>query len=211
MSVKEWAIKLGELKPLAKSRAGLILLAVRCAMRVEPWMPPKASKSWPEGLAYAVKTAFLEPVPLPLRASLTVKGHQVTLARDLANFGVDAFADAKDEPLGRCMHYAGVTLAPAVEATSMAMGPALKKKVIEAAKMSSGVPAVLAHAGRIKVPKGKDPVEVACVAIWDAIRADISAVAAAVTKIETAKNPVKALGDCAPLWPQGAPGWAKRR
>jgi len=55
MSLRVWALKPGELKPL--SRAGLVLLAARCALRVEPcffvwWVdaPAKARSAWSDGL-----------------------------------------------------------------------------------------------------------------------------------------------------------------
>jgi hypothetical protein len=84
---------------------------------------------------------------------------------------------------------------------------------------------VLAHAGRVHAPRGKDPVELACVAMWTAIRADIVAVASVVSVASGSKarfgaaesveargmrKAVEALRACAPLWPDGAPTWAAR-
>ena len=73
---------------------------------------------------------------------------------------------------------------------------------------SASIAGVLAHAGRVVVPIGKDPVEVACLAMWDAIRADIPVVATVASDLETAKHRVAALRKCAPLWFDGMPDWA---
>jgi hypothetical protein len=106
------------------------------------------------------------------------------------------------------MNYATLTLAAAIKATSLDLGTPLKKAVIESAKLSASIAGVLAHAERSVVPVGEDPVEVACLAIWNAIRADIPTVAAAASELNTAKDRVAALRKCAPLSGGGIPDWA---
>lgn len=202
MTMREWALKVGELKLL--SRGGLLLLTARCAMRVEPWLPTGADALWHEGLAHVVAAAFNEPAPSKPAA---------ILARELSNRGATVcnLLAATDEPLGRCMNYAASTLAAAVAATSLDAGPTLKKAVIDSAKLSASIAGVLAHAGRVRVPSGKDPVDIACVAIWDAIRADIPAVAAASPELEVASDRIRGLREHAALWVGPPPDWASRR
>lgn len=201
MTVREWALKVGELKPL--SRGGLLLLTARCAIRVEPWLPPGADALWHEGLTHVAAAAFNDPAPSKPAA---------ILARELSNRGAAAcnLLTATDEPLGRCMNYAASTLAVAVEATSLDAGPTLKRAVIASAKMSASIAGVLAHAGRVRVATGEDPVAIACVAIWDAIRADITAVAGAIPELEVASDRIRALREHAALWVDGPPDWASR-
>ena len=86
----------------------------------------------------------------------------------------------------------------------------MKKVIIETAKLSASIPAVMAHAGRIVVPAG-DAVEVACLAIWGAIRADVPAVAARLSDIAEARDRVLALRDCSAFWVDKVPDWASPR
>jgi hypothetical protein len=199
MSLRIWAIKIGELKPL--SRGGLLFLSVRCAMRVEPWLPKGVTTLWREGLEYVATAAFDRPTNSDVARDL---------ARELSDRGAAACnrLQVTDEPLGQCMNYTTLTLATAVEAASLDAGPALKKAVIDSAKLSASIPAVLAHAKRIIAPPGQDPVEVACLAIWNAIRADIPSVAVATSELETAKDRIGSLRRCAPLWVGRTPTWA---
>jgi len=131
------------------------------------------------------------------------------LRRDLSDRGAMACNElaTTNEPLGRCMNYTTQILASALDAIALDDASALKKEVIQAAKLSASIPAILAHAGRIEVPSGSSAVDVACVTVWDAIRADIAAVANAVPAIERAEDRVLALTKCAPLWPGEVPAW----
>src|SRR5258706_7434833 len=101
MSLRIRALKIGELRPL--SRGGLLLLSLRCAMRVEPWLPQGADSLWREGLEYVTTTAFDEPARSDAAGSL---------ARELSDRGAMAcnWLQSTDEPLGRCMNYATLTL-----------------------------------------------------------------------------------------------------
>jgi len=56
MSVRKWSIKISELKLL--DRRGVLLFAARAAMRVEPWVPRGAGRTWKENLALVVDSAF---------------------------------------------------------------------------------------------------------------------------------------------------------
>jgi len=198
MTVRNWALKTGELKPL--SRAGLLLLSVRSAMRVEPWVPPAATALWREGIDDLTATAFKKPGR---------SRRAITLARELADLGATACNQLStiDEPLGRCMDYAVLTLTTAIEATNLDVGPELKRAVIDSAKFSSSIAAVLAHAKRVVVPKGDDPIEVACLTIWNAIRADIPTIASVLSELEAAKGQVDRLRNIAPLWIDVPPAW----
>jgi hypothetical protein len=198
MSVRKWAIKIGELKPL--SRAGLLLLSVRTAMRVEPWLPSGADPLWREGIDDLTKAAFKKPER---------SRRAMALARKLSDLGATACNRliATDEPLGRCMNYAVLTLSTAIDATNLDTGPELKQAVIDSAKMSGSIAAILAHANRVVVPPGDDPVEVACLTMWNAIRADIPTVASVISEVEVAKDRVDSLRKCSPFWIDGQPTW----
>jgi hypothetical protein len=199
MTVRVWAVKVGELKPL--SRGGLLWLAARCAMRVEPWIPPGAESPWHDGLEHVAAAAISKPARSDVAR---------LLGSELSNRGAAACnrLAATDEALGRCMNYAALTLATALDATALDAGPDLKKTVIDSAKLSASIAAVLAHAGRVRVRKGEDPVDVACLAIWDAIRADIKALAEGTLELEVATDRLGALRTHAPLWVGGRPAWA---
>ncbi len=199
MSVRAWAIKPGELKPLA--RAGKLIFAARCAMRTETWVPPASRTLWNQGLDDLARAAFVPPTST--RAILK-------LARDLDERGVlaETRLSATDEPRGRCISYAMHTLANALRASCLADGPELRKAVIDVAKYSASIAALLAHAGRTRAPKGVDAVDDAAGAIWAAIRADVPIVADGCMGVESAKDHVKAIRSLAPMWPKAAPEWA---
>src|ERR1041384_6087854 len=201
MTLRLWAIKIGELKPL--TREGLLLFGVRCAMRVEHWLPPDSKALWSRGLEYVLAAAFSEAdrsAAAPLRRELSDRG--ALASNQLAT---------TDAPLGRCMNYATQTLAHVIDVTCIDETPAMKKAIIETAKLSGSIAGVLAHAGRVDVEAGADPVDVACTAIWDAIHADVSVVAAASARLKGASTRVQALRDCAPLWLGEVPQWATTR
>lgn len=202
MSLKIWAIKVGELKPL--SRAGLLLFSARCALRVEPWVPSEAKGKWRDGVREATRVSFADPIS-PAAAQ--------NLYRDLVNLGARASnrLTETDEPLGRCMNYAMSTIGAAVELGAMEMGSPLKKAVTAVAKLSASIPGVLAHAGRTTAPVGEDPVDTACIPMWDAIRADVPIVAESTAKIESSDDPIASLRDCAPLWPGPVPEWVPQQ
>ncbi len=196
MSVKAWSLKIGELKSL--KRDGLLLLAARCAMRVEAWRPPEGREACTRGVAYVVKAAFAPPTR-----------HDRALFREISDAGAKVCnrLEATDSPFGQCVNYSTNTLSAGVAATAAVELPKLKKEVMDCAKLSASIAAVLAHAGRAPAPRGKDPVEVAAGAIWAAIRADIPVLAARASEVEAASDPVAALRELAPLWPAGTPTW----
>jgi hypothetical protein len=200
MTLRIWAIKPTELKQLPRER--LLLLGARCAMRVEPWRPADTETAWSRGLEYVVASAFSESDP----------GAGATLRRTLSDWGAIACnaMSSVDQALGQCMNYAMQTLARAIDATSVDFGAPMKKVIVEVAKLSASIAAVLAHAGRVKVPPGADPVDVACVAMWDAIRADIPVLADGASDFKNAEDRVQALRDCSALWVGGVPSWALR-
>ena len=202
MSLRRWALKPGELRPLG--RDGLLLLAARCALRVAPWRPPAAARCWRECLAFLVAAAGTTPV---------ARREAVALARPLADLGATACTrlEATDEPRGRCLNYAAGVLSTAVEATAQVDRTALVRDVIEVAKLAGSIPAVLAHAGRVPARAGQSPVDLAAGAAWAAMRADVAAIAAAAPAIVAARAPVRALAAVAPLWPGGTPAWATAR
>jgi hypothetical protein len=201
MSLRTWALKPSEFKGV--SRAGLLLLSARCALRAEPWVPPDAEAEWREALMFVLQGAFADPTDLKAAS---------THARTISDLGACACnrLASTDEPLGRCLNYATQTVAAAVEATTLALGPALKKAVILAAKLSASIPGVLAHAGRVHAAAGEDAVDVACIATWDAIRSDVSLFKSASSALELSEDRLAALRCLAPLWPAGIPGWAIR-
>ena len=200
MTLRIWAIKLSEIKPLSRER--LLLLGARCAMRVEPWLPPDTETLWSRGLEHVVASAFSESDP----------ADAATLRRRLSDRGAIACDSMQsvDKTLGECMSYTTQALARAIDATTLDFGAPMKKAIIEAAKLSASIAAVLAHAGRVDVPPGADAVDVACVAMWDAIRADIPFLAGGRSDFKNAEDRVRALRDCAAFWVGRAPGWASR-
>jgi hypothetical protein len=181
-------LKVGELRDLDDH--ALLLLAARCAMRVEPWLPPGAKADWKRGLD-AVCRAGVGAKPRALARALSDRGAMACnrLART-------------DEPLGECMNYATETLCSALEATLLAERKPRRKAVIDATMYAKSIGAVLAHAGRVTAPRGADAVDFACDAMWDAIRADVAALAGAAH--DTTPVALRAL---APLWPRGKPRW----
>ena len=91
MTLRLWALKIGELKPL--SRGGLLLLSARCAMRVEPWLPQGSDALWREGLECLATAAFEKPAS---------SDAAITLARRLSDQGAIASnrLEATDQPHG---------------------------------------------------------------------------------------------------------------
>jgi hypothetical protein len=202
MSLRIWALKPAELKPL--TRAGRLVFSARLAMRVEPWRPEGASDRWIEALELVVRSAHRSPPP-----SQTLKA----LARSVSDAGAAACNrhQAIDEPVARCLNYSTQTLATAVELVGEEEPRAATKLLIACAKLSASIPAVLAHAGRVPVPEGGNPVDVACTTIWSVIRADIPLVAAVLDTLEASRDPVSTVREIAPLPPPGPPSWWPRR
>jgi len=165
-------------------------------------MPLTCDEIWGQGLSHVVAAASAD-VPLGRRESLR---REISDAGALASHALHE----SDEPLGRCMNHATQTLAAAVESASLGIGDGLKKRVIETAKYSASIPAILAYAGRVVAPDGEDPVDFACVFMWDTLRADIEPVREAEAVIGVAEDPVCALRACASLWSLGEPSWASR-
>lgn len=190
MSVRMWAIKPGELKAL--DRRGRLIFAARCAMRVERWLPPKTSKAWNGALQLLAASAFGQPHASELKVF-------VRTLNDSGAIACNRLAQT-DEPLGRCMNYATTTLALGLEATLLPDGPRFAKAIVDVAKNSASIAAVLAHAGRVRAPKGADAVEFACTRMWNEIRADVPLIAAAIDSIATAANPVAATRAVAAVW-----------
>lgn len=199
MSLRLWAIKVGELRPL--DAGGLLLFGARCALRVSPWVPKDARRAWQAGLDIVLRAVGGEQfTPERIREVSRLVG-------DAGAIACNRLDGTKDEARGRCMNYATQTLVAVLDASQAADLKAQKKWIIDAAKLSASIPALLAHAGQIQARAG-DAVSEAAGTIWDAIRADIPVVTAA-----RAANPsaplseakLKALG---PLWPGGKPEWA---
>ncbi|MCB9564225.1 MAG: hypothetical protein H6708_27860 [Kofleriaceae bacterium] len=180
MSVRAWSIKPGELKPLG--RDGLLVLAARAAMRVEGHAPASARAAWRDGLALVVGAAVRAPAGQAGAAALARR------LRDARASACHRLA-VSDAPAGACANHATCALAAAGEAAALADRAAVARAVIEAAKQAASIPAVLGHAGRIRAPRGRDPVEYAAVTTWDAIRADVAAVAVALPAIARARDP----------------------
>ncbi len=193
MTMRTWALKPKELKPLARS--GLLLLAARCAFRVEPWIPKNGKSLWRDNLAFVVAAALAPPTKVKDVAARE---------RALGDCGASACNRLMrtDEPLGRCMNYAMGTLATAVEATSLDERAA-RKLVIDAAKYSASIFAVWAHAGRVRVKPGQDAVELSATVVWAAIRADIEPLAVLQTQ-----PPLTVASLRTPVWLGAAPSWA---
>ncbi|MCR9246420.1 MAG: hypothetical protein NXI31_15410 [bacterium] len=198
MSLKVWALKTGELKPL--SRPGLLLFTARCAMRVEPWAPPGCRSLWDRGLARIVEAACGNPID-----QLSLE----PLAAAISNSGARAYYDREstDEALGRCHNHATQTLQRGVEAVASDELKLLKKMVLDAAKFSASIPAVLAHDGRVSAPDGEDPVDFACIPMWRVIKADVAAVAEHTSQVVSANDPIEALRECADPWLGSRPAW----
>jgi hypothetical protein len=202
MGLAAWAIKSSELRPL--SDAGLLLFAARCAMRIEPWRPAGMKRLWSDGLSVLTSAARGEPVA-PEQAT--------SLRRAISNRGAIACTDiqSSDEPLGRCMNYATGALALGIDATRT---PNRAKRVAivgMAAKHAGSIPAVLAHAGRVRGKSGEDPVESACLFLWRAMRGDIPLLARTEPHLLAlgSKSAVRALAAVGPLWPSRPPAWAQ--
>ena len=95
MTLRILAIKRSEIKQLSRER--LLLLGARCAMRVEPWLPPDTETMWSRGLEHVVASAFSESDP----------ADAPTLRRRLSDRGVIACDSMRfvDKTFGECMSY----------------------------------------------------------------------------------------------------------
>ena len=194
MTVPMWAIKPGELKGLSGPR--LVLLAARCATRAEscafalwPEAPATTRPHWTKAIALVVAAARASKAPAKAIAS-----HARAVQEDGAR-GCNRL-DATDAPRGQCINQATNVLASAIDAARAPERAAQVKAVIEAAKHTASIAAVLAHAGRVPKPRGvTDVVDHACVTVWTAIRADVAALLAAPGP--DAKLTLDAFG---PLW-----------
>lgn len=180
-SLRTLVLRPGELRPL--SRAGLVLLAARCALRCEPWLPPGAEALWRRGLGDVVAGAFTPASGPP------------AWGRALGDLGARVCnqLDATDAPRGRCHNYAAQALVLAGEAAALVERAPLVKQVIVVAKHAGSIPAVLAHAGRVVAPPGRDAVDHACETVWAAIRGDVGWVVGHEASIAGARDPVAAL------------------
>lgn len=150
MSLRAWAIKPSELKAVeAEARVPLL---VRWAKRVEPWIHESAMKPYRRALAVIARGE-----------------HDEALADELEGLGAiacDRLDGTDDEALGRCHNYATL-------AVGFALKPMTTKDLVDMAKNIGSIPAVLAHAGLVKAPKGRDAVEFAATQMWAALRSDI--------------------------------------
>ena len=163
MSVKQWAIKAGEVKPL--DRAGLLLLGARFALRCAPWVPAGAETSLRAVLAGVVQAAAAGTVlPAALR----------TERRALSDRGAMACnrLSATDEPAGRAHNYAAQVLTAVAQGADALERPTTLKSVLEAAKYAGSIAAIWAHAGRVHEAQGtgQNPVDHACERTWAALR-----------------------------------------
>lgn len=190
MALRAWALKPSELKNLDSSAR--VLFLTRCALRVEPWVPPTARAMFRAGL-----DLLLTGGPKP-----RLRQH----ARRLAELGAVACnrLESRDEPLGRCQLYATLVLSEALVALAEAAPHDATRSLLLAAKYAGSIPATLAHAGRVKAPKGKSPVDVAAGAIWKAMRDDVAWLGEEVA-LRKAKRPLPTLRK-RPLW-KPLPKW----
>ena len=200
MSLRAWALKPSEVKAL--SRAGLVLLAGRCARRVEPWCPREARADWRRALSLVTASAKGRP---PDRDAA------LRLARRLGDAGAracNARDGTPDELLGRGMNYATGTLALALEAAVEPERATVLRLVLDAAKQSTAFAALHAHAGRVRAPAGTDAVTVACVRVWDEVRRDVAVLVAGEAAALQRAAPIDALRG---LWTGRPPPWATPR
>jgi hypothetical protein len=202
VSLKHLAIKPGELGPL--DRAGLLLFASRCVLRVEPWWPVAAVER--AGAVIATMVAAAQSgAPVAAAAART-------LGRKLSDLGAMAYnaLPTGDQPLGRCQNYAMQALVAALDAAAAAERPGIVKAVIDAAKLAASIPAILGHAGRVleTPPPGQDAVDLAATTTWAAMRADIGLIASRTGAITKAPDAVSALRELGGMWAGSAPSWA---
>ena len=198
MTIRAWAIKRSELKPL--SRSGLILFAVRCALRVEPWVP--MGTVWRDGLRIATDGAFAEPTAAKSRSA-----HARAVSDEGARHANRLHGTASED-LGRCANYATSTLAIAVEMNGETDAKKLVDLAMAAAKHAGSIGPVRAHAGRIVASNGTDVVALVATAAYDAMRGDIGLLVTGTARVEKATDRVKELRALGPLWPDGPPAWS---
>lgn len=201
MSVKAWAIKPGEVKPL--DRAGLLLLGARVALRVGPWVHGPAVPHFQAVLAGVVQAAVTGAV---LDVALQAE------RRGLADLGARICnrLDATDEPRGRAHNYAHQVLVAVSQGADALDRATVLKSALEAAKYAGSIAAIWGHAGRVLEVLGTphDPVDYACGLTWAALRADVALIVCEREALLAAPDPLAALLALAPHWPEPPPSWA---
>jgi hypothetical protein len=188
MGASSLAMKPGELRTLTDAQ--LVVVAVRCALRTEPWLTTirnrllrwSAEKTW----RVAVKDVTAGTT---LRANVNVLR---TISARVAN--------ADDDEAGYALLTLSSACAVAVDVKKGVERKLLVKSVIDTGKYAASIAAMCAHAGRVKAADIKstgcdDLVDGALVLVWNAARADVEALASGKT--------FKALD--AKLWPKKAP------
>lgn len=200
MSVRIWSVKVGELRALD---SGLLLVfGARCGLRVSPWLPKTATAHWKTALDIVLASAAGE-------VANAARVRQVARAlSDSGSIACNKLDGTPDEARGRCMSYATSSLVEVLEATRIPELGLRKKALLDSAKLSASIPAVLAHAGLIAATPGGDAVTQAATAIWDAIRADLPVIAGLAPGRRLNPAKLKSLG---PLWPGGQPSWVPAR
>lgn len=199
MSVQQWSIKPGELRGLPGPV--LALFAGRAALRVAAFVPATVRAQWRAQLNWLIAAAGtgvgLDQAP-SRRQTLSNLGAQHSQRRD----------GTAEEVQGRCMLYALLTLAIAVDVVAAPDLTAAKRLAIAAARHAASIPAVLAHAGQLRAPDGVDPVTHGCVTLWTALRGDLAGARQwSPATLRDAPDPLAALRNVQPLWPADPPDW----
>lgn len=201
MSVKQWAIKAGEVKPL--DRAGLLLLGARVALRFESWVPAGAETSFRAVLAGVVQAAVAgTALPVALRTERRALSDRGALACNRL--------DATDEPAGRAHNYAALVLTAVAQGADALDRPTTLKSVLEAAKYAGSIAAIWAHAGRVHEAQGtaQNPVDLACERTWAALREDVVLIVREREALVAAPDPLAALLALEPHWQPPLPSWS---
>lgn len=201
MSVKQWAIKAGEVKAL--DRAGLLLFGARVSLRVEPWVPSGALDRFRSLLEALVRAGLAGEV---LEAGLMPERRKL---RDQGALACNRLA-ASDEPVGRAHNYATSVLATVLEGADAPARNDTRKHVLEAAKYAGSIAAIWGHAGRVVevAGTGLNPVDFACEQTWAALREDLALIVLHREALAAALDPLADLKALAPLWPLPAPSWS---
>lgn len=160
MSATPFKLRAGELKQF--DRAGIVVVAVRLALRVEPFVRQENLTVWRSSVD-AVVLAPAEPLPAEQAAAM---------ARQLSDISTLAVSRGSTAMADVCGKSAGDAVVGALDVAAAIDRPAAVKAVIATASYAGNIPAKLAHDGFTDERSHRSGIDAIAGAYWDAVRED---------------------------------------